>query len=88
MEANLIDLVSYFETDDGTRLRFWKNSFPYAGFRRTFMDPAVIQSLEETERLKIGFCVADPEKVEPHHSYFDLDYYICDPAWSTVVDIK
>ncbi len=88
MEANLIDLASYFETDDGTRLRFWKNSFPYAGFRRTFMDPAVIQSLEETERLKIGFCVADPEKVEPHHSYFDLDYYICDPAWSTVVDIK
>ena len=24
MEANLIDLASYFETDDGTRLRFWK----------------------------------------------------------------
>ena len=87
-ETNLIDLAAYFETDDGTRLRFWKNSFPYAGFRRTFMDPAVIQSLEETERLKIGFCVPDPEKVEAYHSYFDLDYYICDPAWSTVVDVR
>ena len=80
--------IAYVETDDGTRLRLNPRSYPFSGFSLKTVDPDEIAALEKTEKLKIGFCVPDPEKVPAGYYYSDLDYYICDPAWSAVIDLN
>ena len=79
---------AYVETDNGTRLRLNPRSYPFSGFSLKTVDPDEIAALEKTEKLKIGFCVPDPEKVPAGYYYSDLDYYICDPAWSAVIDLN
>lgn len=79
---------AYVETDNGTRLRLNPRSYPFSGFSLKTVDPGEIAALEKTEKLKIGFCVPDPEKVPAGYYYSDLDYYICDPAWSAVIDLN
>lgn len=82
-------LSAFIETDDGTQLRLSRHFIPYTGFDRKIIDEAVIQSLEKTKRLKVLFCLNrisgdypqdyDPDKIE---------FYTCDPAWSTVIDLN
>lgn len=79
---------AYVETDNGTRLRLNPRSYPFSGFSLKTVDPDEIAAFEKTEKLKIGFCVPDPEKVPAGYYYADLDYYICDPAWTTVISLK
>ena len=79
---------AYIETDDGVRLRLSRRTYPFSGFSLKTVDPDEIASLEKTEKLKIGFCVPDPEKAQAGYYYADLDYYICDPAWSTIIDLE
>lgn len=87
--THLSELTAFVETDDGTTIHLWFHRSPYIGFDRKIIDDAVIQSLEETKSLKVLFCLDringdypqdyDPEKIE---------FYTCDPAWSTVIDLE
>ena len=80
--------LAYAETDDGTRLLLNTRMYPFAGFSLKTVKPDEIAALEETERLKIGMCLPDPEKAVEGQFYMGLEDKICDPAWSTTVDLN
>lgn len=82
-------LTVFVETDDGTKVNLWPHMNPYIGFDRKVTNEAVIESLEETETLKVMFCLnalkgAPPKGYNPE----DIKFYDCDPEMNVMIPVK
>ena len=82
-------LAALIETDDGTRLRMYRQAYPFAGYTVKTIDPDEITALDKTEKLKLLFCLGtDDAFVLGDLEVGSRDPIDCDPVWSTVIDLK
>lgn len=84
------NLTAFAATDDGLEFYLDINHFPYFGFSQLILEPERIQALEKTKTLKLSFCLSTPELLlnSQYDAYLNKANYNCDPAWSTVIDLK
>ena len=79
----------FLEADDGTQLKLYDRMFTYTGFTQVHVNEADNDSFEKTEKVKISFCLSKMWEIYPEdYDPMNMTFYDCDPAWSTVVDVR
>ena len=87
-------VVAYVEADDGTKLILNPQRYPFQGYSRRIINPDVIAAMDQTEKLKIKFCLIPYEKryeaeyTDIENTEILLSSYRCDPTWYAEIELK